>query len=124
MESLGLARRELVEEAMLEAERVWMAVLMLEEGVEQMVKKAPPLPLGDKAIFRRLIIFFFFLVDYLGGFPLWFPEDKLFALVGGLGLGGSSAFGWRSALRSGDLHHRVWHGLGARCQPVGSGERP
>ena len=42
MESLGLARQELVEEAMLEAERVWMAVLMLEEGVEQMVKKAPP----------------------------------------------------------------------------------
>ena len=42
MESLGLARRELVEEAMLEAEQVWMVVLMLEEGAEQMVKKAPP----------------------------------------------------------------------------------
>ena len=41
-ESLGLARRELVEEAMLEAEQVWMVVLMLKEGVEQMVKKAPP----------------------------------------------------------------------------------
>ena len=42
MESLGLARRELVEEAMLEAEPVWMAVLILEWEVEQMVKKAPP----------------------------------------------------------------------------------
>ena len=42
MESLGLAWRELVEEAMLEAEQVWMVVLMLEEEVEQMVKKAPP----------------------------------------------------------------------------------
>jgi len=42
VESLELARRELVEEAMLEAELVWMVVLMLEEEVEQMVKKAPP----------------------------------------------------------------------------------
>ena len=42
MESLGLARRELVEEAMLEAEQVWMVGLMLEEEVELMVKKAPP----------------------------------------------------------------------------------
>ena len=42
MESLGLARRELVEEAMLEVEQVWMVVLMLEKGVKQMVKKAPP----------------------------------------------------------------------------------
>jgi len=42
MESLGLARRELVEEAMLEAELVWMAVLMLEVEVGLMVKKAPP----------------------------------------------------------------------------------
>ena len=42
MESLGLARQELVGEAMLEVEQVWMVVLMLEEGVEQMVKKAPP----------------------------------------------------------------------------------
>ena len=42
-ESLGLARRELVEEAAMETERVWKAVLMLEEEeVEQMVKKAPP----------------------------------------------------------------------------------
>ena len=41
-EPLGLARRELVEEAVLEAERVWKVVLMLEEEVEQMVKKAPP----------------------------------------------------------------------------------
>ena len=41
-ELLGLARWELVEEAMLEAERVWKVVLMLEEEVEQMVKKAPP----------------------------------------------------------------------------------
>ena len=41
-ESLGLVRRELVEEAMLEAELVWMAVLMLEVEVELMVKKAPP----------------------------------------------------------------------------------
>ena len=59
-----------------------------------------------------------------GGFPLWFPEDKFLALVGGLGLRGSWAFGWRSALSSGDLYHRVWHGLGTRCQPMGSGERP
>ena len=42
VESLGLARRELAEEAMLEAEQVWMAVLMLEVEVELMVKKAPP----------------------------------------------------------------------------------
>ena len=42
MESLGLARRELVEEGRLGAEQVWMVVLMLEEEVEQMVKKAPP----------------------------------------------------------------------------------
>ena len=42
MEPLGLARQELVEEAMLEVEQVWMAVLMLEEGVVQMVKKVPP----------------------------------------------------------------------------------
>ena len=41
-ESLGLARWELVAEAVLEAERVWKVVLMLEEEVEQMVKKAPP----------------------------------------------------------------------------------
>jgi len=41
-ESLGLARRELVEEATLEVEQVWMVVLKLEEEVEQMVKKAPP----------------------------------------------------------------------------------
>ena len=39
---LGLARWELVEEAAMEAERVWRVVLMLEEEVEQMVKKAPP----------------------------------------------------------------------------------
>ena len=42
MEPLGLARQKLVEEAMLGVEQVWMVVLMLEEGVEQMVKKAPP----------------------------------------------------------------------------------
>ena len=42
MEPLGLARQELVEEAMLEVELVWLMVLMLEEGVEQMVKRAPP----------------------------------------------------------------------------------
>ena len=40
--SLGLARRELVEEAMLEVEQAWMAVLRLEEGVGQVVKKVPP----------------------------------------------------------------------------------
>jgi len=42
MEPLGLARQELVEVAMLEVEQAWMAVLMLEEGVEQVVKKVPP----------------------------------------------------------------------------------
>ena len=42
MELLGLVRQELVGVAMLEAEQVWMLVLMLEEEVEQMVKKAPP----------------------------------------------------------------------------------
>ena len=42
MEPLGLARRELVEEAMLEVELVWKVALMLEEEVGQMVKKAPP----------------------------------------------------------------------------------
>jgi len=41
-EPLGLARWELVEEAMLEAERGWKVVLMLEGEVEQVVKKAPP----------------------------------------------------------------------------------
>ena len=39
---LGLERRELAEEAMLEVEQAWTAVLMLEEGVEQVVKKVPP----------------------------------------------------------------------------------
>ena len=39
---LGLVRQELAEEAMLEVEQAWMAVLMLEEGVEQVVKKVPP----------------------------------------------------------------------------------
>ena len=42
MEPLGLARQELVEEAMLEVGQAWMSVLMLEEGVEQVVKKASP----------------------------------------------------------------------------------
>ena len=42
VEPLGLARWELVEEAVLEAERAWKVVLMSEEEVEQMVKKAPP----------------------------------------------------------------------------------
>ena len=39
---LGLVRQELVEMAVLEVEQAWMAVLMLEEGAEQMVKKVPP----------------------------------------------------------------------------------
>jgi len=42
VEPLRLARWELEEEAMLEVELVWKVVLMLEEEVEQMVKKAPP----------------------------------------------------------------------------------
>ena len=42
MELLGLVRQELVGVAMLEAEQVLMEVLMLEEGVERMVKKVPP----------------------------------------------------------------------------------
>ena len=41
-ELLGLARWEMVQEAVLEVELVWKVVLMLEEEVEQMVKKAPP----------------------------------------------------------------------------------
>jgi len=41
-EPLGLARWELVEEAVLEVELGWKVVLMLEEEVERMVKKAPP----------------------------------------------------------------------------------
>ena len=41
-ELLGLARWELEEGAVLEVELVWKVVLMLEEEVEQMVKKAPP----------------------------------------------------------------------------------
>ena len=35
-------RRELVEMALLEAEQVLMAVLRLEEGAGQVVKKVPP----------------------------------------------------------------------------------
>ena len=42
MELLGLVRQELEEEAMLEVEQAWMAVLRLEEGVGQVVKKVPP----------------------------------------------------------------------------------
>ena len=42
MEWLGLGKQELVEMALLEVEQAWMAVLMLEEGVEQVVKKVPP----------------------------------------------------------------------------------
>ena len=42
MEWLGLGRRELVEMALLEAEQVLMAVLRLEEGAGQVVKKLPP----------------------------------------------------------------------------------
>ena len=42
MELLGLVRQELAEEAMLEVEQAWMAVLILEEGVERVVKKVPP----------------------------------------------------------------------------------
>ena len=41
-ELLGLARWELGQEAVLEVERVWKAVLMLGEEVDQVVKKAPP----------------------------------------------------------------------------------
>ena len=41
-ELLGLAMWELGEEAMLELELAEKVVLMLEEGVEQVVKKAPP----------------------------------------------------------------------------------
>ena len=39
---LGLVRQELVEMAELEVEQAWMEVLMLEEGVGQVVKKVPP----------------------------------------------------------------------------------
>ena len=42
VELLGLVRQELVEVAMMEEGQAWMAVLMLEEGVVQMVKKVPP----------------------------------------------------------------------------------
>ena len=42
VELLELVRQELAEEAMLEVEQAWMAALMLEEGVEQVVKKVPP----------------------------------------------------------------------------------
>jgi len=41
-ELLGLAMWELGEEAVLEVELAEKAVLMLEEEVEQVVKKAPP----------------------------------------------------------------------------------
>ena len=41
-ELLGLVMQELGEEAVLEVELVWKVVLMLEEEVEQVVKKAPP----------------------------------------------------------------------------------
>ena len=41
-ELLGLAMWELEEEAVLEGELAEKAVLMLEEEVEQVVKKAPP----------------------------------------------------------------------------------
>jgi len=41
-ELLGLVRQELVEMAVLEVEQAWMAVLMLEERVVQMMKKVPP----------------------------------------------------------------------------------
>jgi len=40
-ELLGLTRWELGQEAVLEVELVWKVVSMLEEEVEQMVKKAP-----------------------------------------------------------------------------------
>jgi len=42
VELLGLVRQELAEKAMLEVEQVWMAALMLEGGVGQVVKKVPP----------------------------------------------------------------------------------
>jgi len=41
-ELLGLVMRELGEEAVLEVGLAWKVVLMLEEEVEQVVKKAPP----------------------------------------------------------------------------------
>jgi len=41
-ELLGLARWELGEEGVLEVELAWKAVLMLEEEVGQVVRKAPP----------------------------------------------------------------------------------
>ena len=41
-EPLELVMRELGEEAVLEVELVWKEVLMLEEEVEQAVKKVPP----------------------------------------------------------------------------------
>jgi len=41
-ELLGLVMRELGEEAVLEVELAEKAVLMLEEEVEQVVRKAPP----------------------------------------------------------------------------------
>ena len=42
VEWLGQVRQELVEMAELEVEQAWMEVLMLEEGVGQVVKKVPP----------------------------------------------------------------------------------
>jgi len=41
-EPLGLAMWELGKEAVLELELAWKVVLMLEEEVEQVVRKAPP----------------------------------------------------------------------------------
>ena len=86
-ELLGLVMRELREEAVLKAELAEGAVLMWEEEVDRVVKKAPFVPsFRDETVLSRLIVFFFVLMDHLRGFPLWFPEDEFFALLGGLGL--------------------------------------
>ena len=86
MEWLGLVKQELVEVAMLGVEQAWMAawmaVLMLGEGVEQVVKKVPPSSSCNEAILGDLVILFFLLMDDLRGFPFRPLKDQFFALSG------------------------------------------
>jgi len=69
---LGLAVLEPEKKVVLELELAEKAVLVLEEEVEQVVKKVPP-SFGNEAIFSRLIVLFFILMDHLRSFPLWLP---------------------------------------------------
>ena len=98
------------------------AVLVL--GERAVKKVCHPFSFGDKAVLSRLIILILILLNHLRGFPLWFPQDELFSLRGGQCLWRSWTLRRRSALGSGDLHHRVGHGLGPRRQLMSSGERP